>query len=506
MVNRPVKSLGLRTFIDGEFTPCRVEIKDGRIAAVFSIGEDECGEGFLIPSFTEAHLHLVRLARTFDGVDLRHCRDNESLLSSLHTYAKATDTEKWIIGGAFNANLWKGALPKQEILNENFPQRPVVLKNIDLHSGLLNACAISHLDCQAERGFIYEEPFWEAEARLPLTKGNELEPLLLRAVRALNEAGITAVQSFDGKDEEQTLSTLSKRNDIFTLRVMGSRLVNEFDESEAFPDTRQLWSRSDGSLVRFSPGPLKLFVDGALNSQTALLEHDYENEEGKRGIAILQKEELFELVKAGNEANRPVAVHAIGDLANRWAVEAFEALPEGSCKRLGHRIEHAQLLPPGLEQRMAKLDLAATTLPPHLPFDIVPALKHWGKERSKRLHVFRSMVEAGVTIALTSDAPVAPFSPLDSLRIAIFRKDLDGETFHPEECLTARQALDALTRAPAKLLFGENHWGQIKVGRAADLAVLSHNPLEMQVDTKIKVEATIFEGQLIYGKVYGGNA
>ena len=506
LANKALHSLKFRTFHNGEFTPCQVEIKDGRIAAVFSIEEKECGKGFLIPSFTEAHLHLLRLARTYEGVDLRQCNDNVHLLTLLKEYAKEKPAPGWIIGSAFNANLWQGEPPKQHILNEHFPHRPVLLKNIDLHSGLFNEQALTELGIEAERGMIYEEPFWEAEGRVPVAKGKALVPLLLRTVRALNKAGITAVQSFDGQEGEETVKDLAHSCADFTLRVMGSRLAHEFAVSEAFPATKKLWLKEDGSLARFAPGPLKLFIDGALNSQTALLEDDYENEPGKRGIAILHLDQLKELVAKGNRAGRPVAVHAIGDKANRWAVEAFASLPQGSCEKLRHRIEHGQLLPQGLEKQMAALSLFVTTLPPHLPFDIVPALKHWGTKRSQGLHVLRSMVEAGVKIALTSDAPVAPFSPLSSFHIALFRQGLDGQVFLPQECLAPHQALAALTKTPAQMLFGEKHWGEIKVGMSADLVLLSHNPLTMKVHTPMKVQATLFGGQLVHGCVDGGNA
>ena len=496
-----VNKLQFHTFIDGEFKPCLVEIKDGRIAAVSSIGAKECGEGYLIPSFTEAHLHLVRLARTFDGVDLRDCRDSESLVTALRE-----SNSPWIVGWAFNSNIWHGPPLTQKTLNESFPATPVVLKNIDLHSGLFNDSALEKLGLRADAGFLFEEPFWEAEGKIPVATGRALEPLLLRTVRALNEVGITAVQSFDGEEEEETILRLCQENEDFTLRVMGSRLMSEFDERQKFPDKEELWSPKDSTLARFAPGPLKLFIDGALNSQTALMEEDYEGAPGERGIAIMTKEKLLSFVKRGAEAHRPLAVHAIGDKANRWAVEVFETLPPGNCRLLRHRIEHAQLLPIGVEERMAQIGLSATTLPPHLPFDVVPAKKHWGAKRCHRLHVFRSMMGAGVTIALTSDAPVAPFSPLSSLRIAVCRQDLQGETFNGEESLSPLQALLALTLNPAHLLFGDKHWGSIEVGKAADLVLLSANPLEMSPELDITVKATLFEGQLVFGQIDGGNA
>ena len=210
-------------------------------------------------------------------------------------------------------------------------------------------------------------------------------------------------------------------------------------------------------------GALKAFMDGTLGSQTALLLDG-------TGVRITSREELEELIRVGAQAHFPVAVHAIGDQANRDALDAFEATQD-VWRPLGlrHRIEHAQCLAPEDVPRFAQLGIAASVQFVHATSDRELIGRFWG-DRADRAYRFRSLWESGAVIANGSDAPVEELDPLAGIR--------SGLAWREEEALTLEQALEATCVTPAWLTYEERRRGKLLPGYLADLVVLSTDPHE----------------------------
>ena len=237
-------------------------------------------------------------------------------------------------------------------------------------------------------------------------------------------------------------------------------------------------------------GYLKAFMDGTLGSRTAL------RLDGS-GVRITGAEELERIVRRAAAAGFPVAVHAIGDLANREALDGFEAARDAWAPLgLRQRIEHAQLLAPEELPRFAGVGVAASVQFSHAPADRDIAEREWG-EAAAGSYAYRSLADAGALLANGSDAPVEELDPLAGIRAAVLRTLDDRDPWRPEQALTEEEALRASTVAPAWLSGDEQRRGRLRPGMLADLVVLNKDPLTCEPEelTELKPVATMAGGR-----------
>jgi predicted amidohydrolase YtcJ len=273
-----------------------------------------------------------------------------------------------------------------------------------------------------------------------------------------------------------------ERAEALTLRVWQSAPAVQV---ETLRETG-LQSGFGSPLLRL--GYLKVFMDGTLGSQTALMLDG-------SGVRITSSAELEEIVLAGVGAGFPVAVHAIGDAANREALDAFERT-RGTWAPLGlrHRVEHAQLLAPEDMPRFAALGVACSVQFSHAPSDRDLADRFWG-DRTDGAYAYRSLIDSGAVVANGSDAPIEELDPLAGIRAGVRRTNDDRQPWHPEQALTVLQAFQATTTAPAWLTGEERRRGRLLPGYAADLVVLDRDPWE---DLDAEVVATMVAGRWVY--------
>jgi predicted amidohydrolase YtcJ len=231
-------------------------------------------------------------------------------------------------------------------------------------------------------------------------------------------------------------------------------------------------------------GYLKAFMDGTLGSQTAWLSDG-------SGVVITSGEELEEIVRAGAEAGWPVGVHAIGDSANRAALDAFERSADAwQPRRLRQRIEHAQCLDPADLPRFAELGVAASVQFSHAPSDEQLAKRFWA-DKLDRAYSFRSLVDSGAVVANGSDAPVEELEPWAGVVAGVL------DHWRADQRVTLEQALHAVCVAPAWLSHDERRRGTLVPGRLADLVVLDRDPLACEPEElrEVQVVATMLGGR-----------
>jgi predicted amidohydrolase YtcJ len=231
-------------------------------------------------------------------------------------------------------------------------------------------------------------------------------------------------------------------------------------------------------------------MDGTLGSQTALMLDG-------SGVEITSREELADIVRRAARAGWPVGVHAIGDGANRNALDAFEdTRDEWAPLGLRQRIEHAQLLADDDVARFASLPVAASVQFSHAPSDRDLADRFWAGA-TDRAYMFRSLLETGAVVANGSDAPIEELDPLAGIVAGVRRSLDDRAPWHPEQALTVEQALAATTLAPAWLAREERRRGKLLPGYLADLVVLDRDPLAVPPDelAEIRVVATMVGGR-----------
>jgi predicted amidohydrolase YtcJ len=237
-------------------------------------------------------------------------------------------------------------------------------------------------------------------------------------------------------------------------------------------------------------GYVKAFMDGTLGSRTARLLDG-------SGVEITSAARLAELIRQAERAGFVLAVHAIGDQANRDALDAFAAAATSGAR---HRIEHAQCIAPEDVARFAALGIAASVQYSHATSDRDLVERIWA-DRVEHAYPFRSLWAAGVRLAGGSDAPVEELDPLAGLRAAVLRTDSERAPWRPEQAIPAAAALESFTVTPAWLSFHEHRRGRLRAGFDADLVVLDRDPLADPPASvaDAQVVATMMGGEWIHG-------
>jgi predicted amidohydrolase YtcJ len=306
-------------------------------------------------------------------------------------------------------------------------------------------------------------------------------------VKLAHSRGVTAVHDKDGWiGAPKIFQRLTEREGL-TLRVWQSLPWRKLPELEGLG----LRSRFGNEFLRL--GYLKVFMDGTLGSQTAWMLDD-------SGVRITSGDELAEIVRRGARAGWPVGVHAIGDRANREALDAFEATKDDWQPRgLRPRIEHAQCLAPADLPRFAELGVACSVQFSHAPSDRDLAERFW-PDLLDGAYAFRSLLESGAVVANGSDAPIEELDPLAGIRAGVTRTIDEREGWRMQEALTVEQALHATTVAPAWVAGDERTRGKLVPGYLADLVVLSRDPLECPPDEleSVEVVATMVGGRWVH--------
>jgi predicted amidohydrolase YtcJ len=226
-----------------------------------------------------------------------------------------------------------------------------------------------------------------------------------------------------------------------------------------------------------------------------------------RGILLLNSDEIFQIGSKASRNGLSLAIHAIGDLANRTVLDAYERLRDfekaNHLKFLHHRIEHVQLLHPEDLNRLARLNITASMQPIHATSDMHISDRYWG-ERTRGAYAFRSLLNQGTHMIFGSDAPVEIPDPFVGLHAAVTRRRKDGspgdEGWHSEQRISLEDALCAYTSAPAYAAGLENRAGQLASGYYADLIVLEKDPFDIppQQLFELKPSATMVGGKWVW--------
>ena len=371
----------------------------------------------------------------------------------------------------------------------------------DYHSLWLNSAALAQAngDLQVEGGVVEsdedgeptgvlrEESAWRFRDRYLLGSDDEFVDAMRAGLRIASSRGVTAVHDKDGWLGAPRLWQRLAEEGGLPLRVWHSLPYDFVGRLE------ELGLRSGLGDDRLRLGYLKVFMDGTLGSQTARLLDG-------SGVQITSSEELAEIVRAGARAGWPVAVHAIGDLANRDALDAFEETrAEWAPLGLRPRIEHAQLLSEQDIPRFGELGVAASVQFSHAPSDRDIAERTWAG-RTDRAYAYRSLLDSGAVVANGSDAPIEELDPLAGIRAGVLRTLDEREAWHPEQAVTVEEALEATILAPAWLAREERTRGKLLPGYLADLIVVDRDPLGIPPEElpEVEVVATMVGGRWTY--------
>ncbi|HEY6775308.1 MAG TPA: amidohydrolase [Thermoleophilaceae bacterium] len=430
----------------------------------------------VVPGLADAHVHFPTWSLAQRQVRLEGAHSLDDALAGVAAALPGVPSGGWLRGVGWRDGDWTEP-PTRAALDRVAPKTPVALFSRDYHSLWLNGAALAQADGPLEppggvverdergqpTGVLRENAAWAFRDRYVRPTVDEMVTASREGLRIAAARGVTAIHDKDGwLGAFEVFARLRERGEL-SLRVWQSFPWDRLDELRALG----LRSGFGDDLLRV--GYLKGFMDGTLGSATARLLDG-------SGVEITSRDELEEVVRRAAEAHFPVAVHAIGDAANRAALDAFAATRDAwQPARLRPRIEHAQLLAADDVPRFAEIGVAASVQFSHAPSDRDLADRLW--EGRDGAYAYRSLLDAGALLANGSDAPVEELDPLAGI-VAGVRRTLDERPpWRPEQAVTVEEALRAATVAPAWLEGQEHRRGTLRPGMLADLVVLDRDPL-----------------------------
>jgi hypothetical protein len=451
----------------------------------------------VLPAFSDAHVHFPSWSLARRDI---HLEGAESLAEALDRIAARARHGEWIRGRGWRDALWQEH-PTREALDSVTGETPAALWSKDYHSLWLNSAAVARArgsldvpggvverDAAGEpTGILREESAWHFREQYVTVSEEEYVAATRDGIKVANARGIAAVHDKDGWLGAQSIFARIHERDGLTLRIWQSL------QHERVAELAELELRSGLGDDFLRLGYLKAFMDGTLGSQTAWMLDG-------SGVCITSGEELAEIVRGAAAAGWPVAVHAIGDRANREALDAFATTREvWEPLGLRQRIEHAQCVDPADLPRFAQIGVACSVQFSHAPSDRDLAERFWG-ERLDGTYAFRTLLESGALVANGSDAPVEELDPLAGIAAGVRRTIDERPPWRGEEALTMEQALHASTVAPAWLAGDERRRGKLLPGFLADLVVLDRDPVACAEDElpEVGVVATMVGGRWVH--------
>ena len=469
------------------------------------------------PGFNDAHVHFAGGGLSLMRVELMGASTLEEAKRRVAERARQAPAGAWILGRGWDHTLWGGNWPTKADLDAVAPNNPVFLQRVDGHVSWANTLALQKAGVTRETrapegGEILRDAAGEPTGILKETAAGLVgrvvpepsEAERMEAIeRALAEArryGITSIQDNSGYETTKLYRELLKRGRL-TVRVA---------EWQNFEDTVEELKRQRAEFASFKDDPrrlrltaLKGYVDGTLGSRTSAMLAPFADDPHNSGIPRRPPEELTKMVVERDAAGFQIALHAIGDRANRMALEAFRAAAGGSRGARRHRIEHAQVVAPTDFARFRDLGVLASMQPSHAISDKRWAQDRLGEYRVLGAYAWHTMKAFGVRVPFGTDWPVEPINPYLGLYAAVTRQSPDGDPpggWWPQERLSMADAIRYYTAEGAYATFEEKEKGLIAPGMLADLVVHDRDLLTVNPEEILRTQAdlTIFNGQVIY--------
>ena len=500
-----------------------VGVRDGRIACVGSTADvlqatgpltrtvDLAGRT-LVPGFNDAHAHIWKIGHLRTTMlDLRSTRSVGEVRERVCAFGATLPNGSWLLGRGYNEALFPYARPPTRAdLDAASPDRPVVLTRTCGHIYAVNSLALQKagigVDTQApvggivERdgqgkptGLLHETAMGLINKVMPLPTAADYEAMIVAALRHQLSLGITP--SADCGVSPALLEVyrdLDAKGDLPSrVNVMPFRRVDDVRDPLPLPEQRVS--------PRLRVDTVKFLADGGLSGATAALSVPYRHTD-QQGVLRFDETELRALCRESHEAGWRIAIHAIGDVAIDQVLNIYESLgrhPNG----YRHRIEHFGL--PDAEQLARAARLGVISVPQTI---FIHSLgrnfrKYLPDAFLPRTYPIRAMLDVGLTVALSSDAPVVEDdNPLVGMMAAVTRLDNEGCLIAPEQAITTKEALYGYTMGGAIATGDEDTRGSIEPGKWADLAVLSADPLMCppQALPDLRVDMTLLAGRVAF--------
>jgi predicted amidohydrolase YtcJ len=474
---------------------------------------------FVTPGFIDAHVHFLDGGFRLASVQLRDAKTPQEFAARIKAFADTVPAGTWITGGDWDHTLWGGELPRRDWIDSVTSNHPVWVNRLDGHMALANAAALKAVgltrevkdvpggeivrDAKGElTGLLKDNAMPLVAARMPPPSDEMNDRALTAAMKFVNAQGVTTIHNM-GTWEQLEVMARAWRNRSATTRMYAVVPLDSWERLKQTVEARTYGSEGRGDNW-FRVGGLKGFVDGSLGSHTAAFHEPFTDAAKDKGLFVNTPENLYTWISGADKAGLHVIVHAIGDRANATLLDIYDRVArENGPRDRRFRIEHAQHLAAVDIPRFKALGVIASMQPYHAIDDGRWAEKVIGPERIKTTYAFRSLLDAGATLAFGSDWYVAPPTPLEGIYAAVTRRTIDDKNpggWVPQQKITVEEALRAYTTAAAYASFEETRKGMIAPGMLADLAVIDRDlrsiPPEQIRDAKIV--RTIVNGKTVF--------
>jgi predicted amidohydrolase YtcJ len=473
----------------------------------------------ILPGFNDAHVHFYSGGANLSSVQLRDAASDGDFRERLRAFAARLPKGRWITGGDWDHESWMPPhLPTRSLIDDVTPDNPVFVNRLDGHMALANSLTLKLAgitretadppggtivrDARGEPTGVLKDAAMDAVYRVvPDASHDEIVDAVRAALRYAGEHGVTSVEDMSASAPVlAAYQELLSRNEL-TVRIYGFQPLGSWERMAS------VGIHAGFGNEKLKIGGMKGFADGSLGSTTALFFAPYDDAPSTSGLPseeMIPESTMLNNIIGADRAGLQIGIHAIGDRANQIVLGMFEqAVRDNGPRDRRFRIEHAQHLRKEEIAAFGRQGVIASMQPYHAIDDGRWAEKRIGTERARGTYAFRSLLDAGVTLAFGSDWSVAPMDPIMGIYAAVTRSTLDGKHpngWIPEQKITVAEAIKAFTLGSAYAAFDENSKGSIETGKLADMVVLSDDILKMKpaLLNTAKVMMTIFDGRVIY--------
>jgi predicted amidohydrolase YtcJ len=467
---------------------------------------------FVYPGFIDSHCHFLYYGKGVREVDLTGALSWDEVVERVNKYAENNDVD-FIYGRGWDQNLWENKdFPSNQMLNEYFPDKGVLLERVDGHAVIVNDYVLQKAGIQDDvvidggsvvkengklTGVLIDNAIYLINETLPPFSDEAMKASLLAAQEDCFKYGLSTVDDAGLSRHEIEVIQQMQESGALKMRIYAMVRDNKADLNYFF----------DKGIIqtdRLTVRSVKAYADGALGSRGASLLAPYSDKPEEWGFLVNSYSHFDSLAGACYEAGFQLNTHCIGDSANRLLTDVYSKYLKGTNDHRW-RIEHAQIIHRSDLYKFKDFSIIPSVQPTHATSDMYWAEDRLGEERMNEAYPYQSLLKENGLLALGTDFPVEQVNPMLTFYAAVSRQDLKGfpeGSFIPEEKLSRKEALMGMTIWGAIANFEENEKGSLAEGKVADFVIMEADimtiPEEQLPD--IKVSSTFINGEEVYQK------